>query len=281
MSVFAGAYRGSGKNANVVIAVNMDATRLDLVEGAATTGGQVEVAAVAVSATGKVAGSQRERFTLALKPDSWANAKEAGHSPGHRHDVAARPISAAGRRGQYHGATGRERDVRPRGAGLLEGAARDERTRPDVAAIVRDIDRGLDDRTPGRTDGTPSPSATSPPATRCRSTPRSTTTGRRMRIDSTWSQNSDGRMAPASDPPVTDTRATPQAVQKFEATLPLDVPPAPTSCTSRRARRWRSNRPSAATFRCASGKGDCHVPVLGFSLSQFAFTFDSGVRSSR
>jgi VWFA-related protein len=78
MSVFSGVYRGSGKNTNVVIAVNMDATRLDLVDGSAGTGGQIEVAAVAVSAAGKVAGSQRERFTLALKPESWAKAKETG-----------------------------------------------------------------------------------------------------------------------------------------------------------------------------------------------------------
>jgi VWFA-related protein len=78
MSVFAAGYRGAGKTANVVIAVDMDVARLDLVEGPVTTGGQVEVAAVAVSAADKVAGSQRERFTLALRPDSWAKARENG-----------------------------------------------------------------------------------------------------------------------------------------------------------------------------------------------------------
>ena len=79
MAVFASAYRGSsGKNANVMIAVNIDATRLDLVEGEGATTGQVEVASVAISAGGKVAGSQRERFTLALKPDTWARVRDSG-----------------------------------------------------------------------------------------------------------------------------------------------------------------------------------------------------------
>jgi VWFA-related protein len=78
MSVFAGSYRGTGKEANVVISVQMDATRLGLVNRDGTMNGQVEVAAVAVSAGGKVTRGQRERFSLALKPDSWNQARNTG-----------------------------------------------------------------------------------------------------------------------------------------------------------------------------------------------------------
>ncbi|HTM03403.1 MAG TPA: VWA domain-containing protein [Vicinamibacterales bacterium] len=78
MSVFATALRGTGRESNVVIAVEIDPTRLDLSTGPGATTGQVEVAAVAISAGGKIAGGQRERFMLNLKPDTWERTKTAG-----------------------------------------------------------------------------------------------------------------------------------------------------------------------------------------------------------
>ena len=78
MKAFAAAYRGSAKEANVVVAIELDATRLDLVEREAAIGGDIEVAAVAVGATGKVIRGQHERFSLALKPDTWLATQTAG-----------------------------------------------------------------------------------------------------------------------------------------------------------------------------------------------------------
>lgn len=77
MSVFAAAYRGNGKDANVVISVEIDPNRLGLVEGASTDG-SVEVAAVAVSAGGNVTRGQHEKFTLTLKPDTWSEVRTSG-----------------------------------------------------------------------------------------------------------------------------------------------------------------------------------------------------------
>ena len=78
MSVFATALRGSGKGASVVISVEMDPTRLNLITSGGGATGEVEVAALAISAAGKVAGGRQERFTLRLTPDSWEHAKTSG-----------------------------------------------------------------------------------------------------------------------------------------------------------------------------------------------------------
>ena len=78
MRVFAAAYRSTSANANVVIAAELEAAALNLVESAGSANGVIEVAAVAVSAAGKVAGGHREQFTLALKPDTWSKTRTAG-----------------------------------------------------------------------------------------------------------------------------------------------------------------------------------------------------------
>ncbi len=77
MTVFAAAYRGTAKAANVVIVAELDVTRLGLVDRGGTTGGEIEVAAVAVSAAGKVTG-QHERVTLAFTPETLEHAKASG-----------------------------------------------------------------------------------------------------------------------------------------------------------------------------------------------------------
>lgn len=78
MRVFAAAYRGTSKDANIVIAAEIDANRLGLVEEGTSTEGAVDVAAIAVSAAGKVTRGQHEQFTLKLKPDTWADVKRSG-----------------------------------------------------------------------------------------------------------------------------------------------------------------------------------------------------------
>jgi hypothetical protein len=75
MSVFATALRGSGRDANVVIAVEMDATRIGL---STNPTGQIEIATAAISAAGTIERRQRERFTLNLEPDGWAQARMGG-----------------------------------------------------------------------------------------------------------------------------------------------------------------------------------------------------------
>jgi VWFA-related protein len=72
MSVFATALRGSGREANVVIAVEIDPMRLGL---STSPTGQIELATAAISAAGKVERAQRERFTLNLEPNVWSQAK--------------------------------------------------------------------------------------------------------------------------------------------------------------------------------------------------------------
>jgi VWFA-related protein len=78
MTAFAAAYRGPSKDANIVIAVELDASRLGLVERGPSTSGTVEVAAVAVSAGGAATRGQHEQFTLALKPETWAHVQASG-----------------------------------------------------------------------------------------------------------------------------------------------------------------------------------------------------------
>lgn len=78
MSVFATALRGSGREANVVIALEVDATRLGLSTSRSVTTGQIEIAIAAVSAAGKIERGQRERFTLNMDPDGWARATKGG-----------------------------------------------------------------------------------------------------------------------------------------------------------------------------------------------------------
>lgn len=71
LSAFATALRGKDKTAQVLIAVSLDPTRLGLAIGPGDVTGQVEVAAVAISAAGKVAGGRQERFALKLTPERW------------------------------------------------------------------------------------------------------------------------------------------------------------------------------------------------------------------
>jgi hypothetical protein len=78
MSVTAAPFKGSGRDSNVAIAIELDAARLNLIKGAATLDGQVDVAAAAVNAGGKVFQGERHRLKLALKPETHETAREYG-----------------------------------------------------------------------------------------------------------------------------------------------------------------------------------------------------------
>ena len=75
ISVFATALRGSGRESDIVIAIEMDAARLGL---STSSTGQIEIATAAISAAGKMERGQRERFTLTLEPDAWTQARAGG-----------------------------------------------------------------------------------------------------------------------------------------------------------------------------------------------------------
>jgi hypothetical protein len=78
MAVVATAYRSGSKRADVVIAAELGVTHLYLEQRETAAQGEAEVAAVAISAEGRVSGSQRERFMLRLTPDQWVKAKAQG-----------------------------------------------------------------------------------------------------------------------------------------------------------------------------------------------------------
>jgi VWFA-related protein len=78
MRVFAAAYKGPERLANVVMAIELDANALDLVEqdGAFVT--DVAVAATAIASGGKLHPGQRYGAKLRLRPETYESAKAAG-----------------------------------------------------------------------------------------------------------------------------------------------------------------------------------------------------------
>jgi hypothetical protein len=74
MAVFAAPFKGTGRDANVLVAVEFDASRLGLAESGATAQGEIEVATAAIAAAGKVYQGDRHRFRLALRPETYKRA---------------------------------------------------------------------------------------------------------------------------------------------------------------------------------------------------------------
>jgi VWFA-related protein len=78
MSASAVAYRSSqGREATVLVTAQLDVDALELAAGP-TRSADVEIATVAISAAGKVTRGQHEVITLALKPDTYAQASAHG-----------------------------------------------------------------------------------------------------------------------------------------------------------------------------------------------------------
>jgi hypothetical protein len=78
MRVTAVPYKGSGRNADVLLVVDVDATRLPLVEQNGVQAADVDLAWVAISADGRTRPNGRYRTALALKPDTYDRASRNG-----------------------------------------------------------------------------------------------------------------------------------------------------------------------------------------------------------
>jgi hypothetical protein len=78
MRVFAAAYRGVGRNAAVVLAVEVDAAQLDLVEANGLFTGRMDVGFVATDAKRKITRSPRHTATFAMKPGTRQRVEKSG-----------------------------------------------------------------------------------------------------------------------------------------------------------------------------------------------------------
>ncbi|HVQ15757.1 MAG TPA: VWA domain-containing protein [Vicinamibacterales bacterium] len=78
MKVFAAPFKGTAPNAAVALALEIDVSTLDFVEGNGTFNEQIEVAYTAVNNQGKVFPGERQTATLTLKPDTYERAKARG-----------------------------------------------------------------------------------------------------------------------------------------------------------------------------------------------------------
>lgn len=78
MRVTAAPYKGSGRNADVLLVVDVDATKLPLVEQNGVQVADVDLAWVAISADGRTRPNGRSRTALALKPDTYDRASRNG-----------------------------------------------------------------------------------------------------------------------------------------------------------------------------------------------------------
>ena len=70
MRVFAAPYKGDGRNAAILVAVEVDAAQLELVEANGLFTGRMDVAFVATDAKKKITRSPRFTATLAMKPET-------------------------------------------------------------------------------------------------------------------------------------------------------------------------------------------------------------------
>lgn len=78
MRVFAAPFKGTDRQASVPLAVELDANALGLVERDGTWVGDVALAATATTASGNVIPGQRHQARLALRPENYERARDAG-----------------------------------------------------------------------------------------------------------------------------------------------------------------------------------------------------------
>jgi VWFA-related protein len=79
LKVFAGAYKGEAPNAAVAVVLELDASKLDFVQGAGGTFNEsLEITNAATNSTGKVFPGERHSANLTLKPDTYERAKALG-----------------------------------------------------------------------------------------------------------------------------------------------------------------------------------------------------------
>ena len=78
LRVFAAPYRGASRNATVVLAIEIDGSKLDFMERNGLFAEEVEVAHSASDALGKARPATRHKMALNLKPASYAKATKGG-----------------------------------------------------------------------------------------------------------------------------------------------------------------------------------------------------------
>lgn len=78
MRVFAAAYKGVGRNAAVVLAVEVDAAQLELVEANGLFTGRMDVGFVATDAKRNITRSPRHTATFAMKPETRQRVEKSG-----------------------------------------------------------------------------------------------------------------------------------------------------------------------------------------------------------
>ncbi len=78
MTITAVPFKGGGRNANVLLVVDVDAAKLQLVERNGAHSTDVDLAWVAISADGRSRPGGRYRSALALKPDTYERASRNG-----------------------------------------------------------------------------------------------------------------------------------------------------------------------------------------------------------
>ena len=78
MAAFAAPFKGTGREARVAVALELDAGRLGLASRDGLMAGDIQVAMRAISETGKLMPGQQHRIALALKPDTWRDAQSQG-----------------------------------------------------------------------------------------------------------------------------------------------------------------------------------------------------------
>jgi len=78
MKTVAASYKASGRDADIVLVLEVDATMLDLIEKGGEHTGSVDVAWAAISADGRKTPNGRYRSRLALRPDTYDRASRHG-----------------------------------------------------------------------------------------------------------------------------------------------------------------------------------------------------------
>ena len=136
MRVFAAPFKGAERNATVVMAVEVDASQLGLVEKDGVHAGALEVSYFSIDMRNKISPGQTQTARLTLKPETYQQVMKTGMRMMLETELAPGRYQmriAAGNRDEQS----RQRRLRPRRAGLLEDAAgverRHDRIRGDVA----------------------------------------------------------------------------------------------------------------------------------------------------
>ena len=133
-------FKGPAPKGSVVISTFIAGSALPFAESGGMFKNDLEVLGVATDDKGKSFSTDRNTVNLNMKPDTAKRVSATGFRVIQSLDLKPGRYNAARRRARGQHAQGRIGDVRSRGAGLLEGAADDERHRADVGDERRRAD---------------------------------------------------------------------------------------------------------------------------------------------